>query len=307
MNRPPKLFFVLGVPKSGTTWLQHLLDSHPEIRCTGEGALYRYLEGLARAVVDYNKHLKRRYRLFETETLPPIGDDELNRAFRFLALQRLQAAVGADDVPPFLGNKDPDFGHIIGNLVRAFPRAAVIHIIRDGRDRAVSSWHHIRRDPPERRPKWFTDDFREMALLMAPIWARYIRTVRTNINGSQMRYHELRYEKLKEETVGVMQGIFSFLGADSERAKTEACVAAAAFSKLSGGRSPGEEDTSSFYRKGVAGDWRNYFDAKTSAAFCRATNGLMKELGYEEDPDAAVASPGQDDTPLARQSMTGVE
>ena len=107
MNGPPKLFFVLGVPKSGTTWLQHLLDSHPEVRCTGEGALYRYLEGLARAVVDYNKHLKRRHRLFETETLPPIGDAELNRAFRFLARPRhtgrRESRPGPSDPPVSAG------------------------------------------------------------------------------------------------------------------------------------------------------------------------------------------------------------
>jgi len=31
------IFFVLGVGKSGTTWLQRMLDQHPEILCKGEG------------------------------------------------------------------------------------------------------------------------------------------------------------------------------------------------------------------------------------------------------------------------------
>ena len=31
------LFFLVGVGKSGTTWLQKLLDGHPEISCNGEG------------------------------------------------------------------------------------------------------------------------------------------------------------------------------------------------------------------------------------------------------------------------------
>jgi hypothetical protein len=286
MNRPPKLFFVLGAPKSGTTWLQHLLDAHRDVRCIGEGALYRYLEGLARTVTDYNGHLKRRYRLFETQTLPMIDNDELNRAFRFLTLQRLRAALGSDDVPPFLGNKDPDFGHIIGNMVRAFPGAAFIHIVRDGRDRAVSSWHLMRRDPPERRPKWYSDNFVEMALNGAPVWAKYIRTVRANVAKSKVRYHELRYEDLKADSAGVMQALLSFLGTEGGRAAAEACVEAAAFAKLSGGRAPGEEDSASFYRKGVVGDWTNYFDADASAAFCRASGGLMAELGYSESAHA---------------------
>lgn len=286
MSRP-KLFFVLGAPKSGTTWLQHLLDAHPDIRCTGEGALYRYLEGLARTVDEYNKHLKRRHRLFETETLPPVGDAELNRTFRFVALQRLQAALGGAAPPPLLGNKDPDFGHIIGNMVRAFPGAGFVHIIRDGRDRAVSNWHMLRRGPADKRPEWYSDDVVDMAVRGAPAWTQYIRTVRAHAASSGVRYHEFRYEDLKGNPVGVMQRLLAFLGVDATPAAAQACVEAAGFAKLSGGRAPGQEDTASFYRKGVVGDWTNYFDADASVAFCRASDGLMAELGYDADADAA--------------------
>jgi hypothetical protein len=37
-----KLFFVGGAPRSGTTWLQSLLDSHPEISCRGEGLFMKH-------------------------------------------------------------------------------------------------------------------------------------------------------------------------------------------------------------------------------------------------------------------------
>src|SRR5215208_2377054 len=32
-----KFFFVCGPPKAGTTWVQHILDAHPGISCSGEG------------------------------------------------------------------------------------------------------------------------------------------------------------------------------------------------------------------------------------------------------------------------------
>ncbi len=38
-----QLFFVGGAPRSGTTWLQSLLDSHPEISCRGEGLFMKHL------------------------------------------------------------------------------------------------------------------------------------------------------------------------------------------------------------------------------------------------------------------------
>ncbi|MFP6691035.1 MAG: sulfotransferase, partial [Alphaproteobacteria bacterium] len=33
------LFFICGAIKSGTTWLQLMLDAHPDIACRGEGHL----------------------------------------------------------------------------------------------------------------------------------------------------------------------------------------------------------------------------------------------------------------------------
>ncbi len=38
-----QLFFVGGAPRSGTTWLQYLLDSHPEVCCRGEGLFMKHL------------------------------------------------------------------------------------------------------------------------------------------------------------------------------------------------------------------------------------------------------------------------
>jgi hypothetical protein len=48
-------FFVGGYPKSGTTWLQLLLNAHPEVSCIGEGHLPHHLEPLLRqALAQHN-------------------------------------------------------------------------------------------------------------------------------------------------------------------------------------------------------------------------------------------------------------
>jgi len=41
--RQKQLFFVGGSPKSGKTWLQFLLDSHPSVSCSGEGHFTTHL------------------------------------------------------------------------------------------------------------------------------------------------------------------------------------------------------------------------------------------------------------------------
>src|ERR1700722_16518864 len=40
--RRKQLFFIGGAAKSGTTWLQLLLDRHPAISCNGEGHFPTY-------------------------------------------------------------------------------------------------------------------------------------------------------------------------------------------------------------------------------------------------------------------------
>jgi hypothetical protein len=47
------------------------------------------------------------------------------------------------------------------------------------------------------------------------------------------------------------------------------------------GRRAGAEDTSSHYRKGVAGDWVNHFTPKVAAAFEERFDGLPQKLGYD--------------------------
>ena len=60
----------------------------------------------------------------------------------------------------------------------------------------------------------------------------------------------------------------------------EELIEAGAFETLSGGRSRGNEDTGSFYRKGIVGDWKNYFDEDCSRAFMENGGELLEELGY---------------------------
>jgi lipopolysaccharide transport system ATP-binding protein len=56
-----------------------------------------------------------------------------------------------------------------------------------------------------------------------------------------------------------------------------------AYSKYSGGRKPGEEDASSHYRKGVAGDWQNHFTPRVKDRFKQLCGDLLIRTGYEKD------------------------
>jgi hypothetical protein len=55
------------------------------------------------------------------------------------------------------------------------------------------------------------------------------------------------------------------------------------FEKKSGGRTQGVENKSSHYRKGVSGDWVNYFTDEHIAHFKEKYNDVLIQYGYESD------------------------
>jgi hypothetical protein len=55
------------------------------------------------------------------------------------------------------------------------------------------------------------------------------------------------------------------------------------FYRRTKGRHPGEEDVAHFRRKGVVGDWVNYFTDDENQEFCRKFGEIMDFFGYNEE------------------------
>jgi hypothetical protein len=70
------------------------------------------------------------------------------------------------------------------------------------------------------------------------------------------------------------------LGVEASQALLAGCLTQASFAKFSSGRSPGEENRLSFFRKGVVGDWRNHFSAEANAVFRERAGAWLDRLGY---------------------------
>lgn len=310
------VFFVVGYQKSGTTWLMRMLDAHPEILCKGEG---RFFDGGWR-----QKNLKRAdirrpasslyHALRDAEYLrlwiersvwsrdEPL-EEHLDNLMRmavdyFLEGERLKAGsrlVG--DKSPLL---TPETMKEIGGI---YPEAKVIHIIRDGRDAAVSAAHHAwnfgnaardhganakgkayRADPRRLREKGesiFSDG--HLQKLAADWNTRVSRAVEDGPVLLGENYTEVRYEDLLERPEEEMACLLRFLGADSGEKSVRHCVEAASFEKLAKGRERGEEDSTSFFRKGVSGDWKNVFTGEDRHIFNEEAGDLLVRLDYESD------------------------
>jgi hypothetical protein len=60
-----KIFFVVGMSKSGTTWLQNILNGHPSAICMGEGHFFNeFMPRLKKAINGYNELADWRNKVF---------------------------------------------------------------------------------------------------------------------------------------------------------------------------------------------------------------------------------------------------
>ncbi|NQW09994.1 MAG: sulfotransferase [Alphaproteobacteria bacterium] len=274
------VFFVGGLPRSGTTWVQQMLNAHPQVLCVGESHFFNDLmAGIGRAVLDYTS---RRASGVGTWAPSAVGPDRarmlpvVRTAFASLA----SANLGDHDVERLvvIGEKTPDNVYQLHRIWAVFPQAKFIHVIRDVRDACVSAYIRFRAKLPADmdRPTYIGFYARD--------WMSRITSAREQAEGQD--YLELRYEDLQLDTEAQMVRVFGFLGADVGSGVVADAVRVASFEALSGGRRRGEEDRQSHYRRGEVGGWRDELTVEEVALFEDIAGPMMRTLGYQTETAA---------------------
>jgi hypothetical protein len=72
----------------------------------------------------------------------------------------------------------------------------------------------------------------------------------------------------------------------------EQCVESSTFEKMSG-RPPGQEEPTAKARKGIVGDWRNYFTLIDGELFDAFAGEQLKKMGYEPDGEWIKSLPAK--------------
>ena len=280
-----QIFFVVGVMKSGNTWLQFLLDAHPEICCKGEGHYFDVLApAIYRAFQDYNNQSAKRIEAFKqsefVDDSPLYSIGQLNQILAMAIGLSFVQWVGDADVK-CIGDKTPVNITALTLLGTMFPAAKCVHIIRDGRDAAIATRIRDLQINREATLREF-ESFDACIENFAKNWVGRIKQARDFGATSPDRYFELRYEDLHRGPQPIVRGLFEFLGVDAGDDVVSECINAASFERLSGGRKRGQEKAGAHMRKGVVGDWRNHFDEAAQATFHKQAGDLLKELGYDD-------------------------
>jgi hypothetical protein len=186
-----RAIFIGGVPRSGTTLLRVMLDSHSRIHC---GTELRVLPGLADlwqlTSLSAQPLLSAHYR---------VDERRLRDVYADLSRGCLEPAWRASGKPR-AAEKTPWNLRVFAALGRLFPEARLIHVVRDGRDVVASRLERDRAEQP------MVSSHRQAAQRAAE-WVEGMEIAR-GLRGDDLlagRYLELRYEELVTNPVRILR------------------------------------------------------------------------------------------------------
>jgi len=283
--------FIVGSPRSGTTLLRLMLDAHPQLAIPPETGFVPELARLRGTGTDL------RAAFFARIT----RDQGLEGSWTDFALSAADLRAELDAIEPFdiaaglrafyrlyaarfgkprYGEKTPLYGRHLRLIAGLLPEARFIHLIRDGRDAAVSL-----------RRQWFSPG--RLIERQAWYWRRNIERTRRQAAGCA-HYLELRYEHLVTEPEAALRSVCGFLELDYDAAMLRHAETAAGRLNEHHGRIADDGRTllaSAARRQQQAhsarppdgskiGAWRQALRRDEQWRFRLIAGGLLDELGY---------------------------
>lgn len=272
--------FVVGCPRSGTTLLQRMLDNHPLLAVANDTHFIpRALDGFTDSVnPDLTPALVERVRSYHRFDRLGVSDEAINRAAMAAADYRgfvsgLYGEFARTKGKPLGGEKTPDYVRRLPLLHELFPSAKIIHIIRDGRDVALSllDWATEKKGPG-RLKLWSESPLGTSALW----WAWQVSSGRdAALHLGPDSYCEVLYESLVAEPQAELQRLASLLDLPYSDA----------MARFHEGKKRTDPKLSAkkAWLPATSGlrDWRRDFSADDLALFESLSGELLGDLGYE--------------------------
>ena len=214
-------FFIVGCPRSGTTLLSVLLDRNSRLCVPPETAFYD--EVAPRLTSDDDARLfdtLRRWRRLSELRIDPRA---VIRRLRGGAASSRRVLAAILDLyaearhKEHCGEKTPQHLQHVPTILREFPDARILCMLRDGRDVALSldamPWWAPHWPPVWAAPSWFK---RRRLLRAARIWRDCLRlTLRFSAKHSH-QFRVIRYEDLVARPAEVLASATQFIGASFE-------------------------------------------------------------------------------------------
>jgi hypothetical protein len=185
--------FIVGMPRSGTTLVEQILDSHPAIFGAGElNDLWRIVNGIGRWL-PAGSSLPTDVGKLDPAAWADLGGRFVRRLRRY----DREASRIVDKLP---------FNYTLAGIIRLMlPNARIIHCVRDPRDTCLSCYM-----TSFQNDRGFTCDLADLGATYRLYW-QLMDHWRTVLPGG---FHEIRYEQLVEDTEAQTRSLIDYLGVD---------------------------------------------------------------------------------------------
>jgi len=275
------ILWLASYPKSGNTWMRILLSNY-----LGDSAQPADINALDGAAISSSRDLFDGSVGVRSASLP----DE--------TVERLRPEVyrhAARSVTTTIRIKAHDAYHHVPGGQPLFPAdvsRGALYLVRDPRDVAVSSSHHAGRSV-EAAVARLNDPAGALAAKHRGVqlpqrmgtWSEHLTSW---VDQTDLPVHVVRYEDLLADTAGEFAAVLRFAGYEPDADRLRHAVDASSMSNLQAQeeaasfRERPRRNTGRFFRRGVAGGWRDELAPELVRLVEDAHRDVMLRFGYLE-------------------------
>jgi hypothetical protein len=267
--------FIFGSARSGTSLLSRIIGNHPNIAVPFESHLYNTFYPWLKYYGDLGKRTNAKRLINDilctdvlqswdhTPSLERISNNIERYDFHGI-VDALISAWAKDYGKIRWGEKTPWHAFYWREIINGFPKAKIIHIVRDGRDSSIS-WKKARFGPKH-------------YYHLATRWVRYldiIDDVKKEIDKHS--FTEIRYEDLLNHTEKVIQDVCSFLNEEFDSGMLEFYTDQQSY--------PTDIQNDQNLRKPIlktnTGKWRKEMNQRDLRIFETVAGEYLDKYGYE--------------------------
>lgn len=279
--------FVVGCPRSGTTWMQLLLNTSRQVATAPETHIFSF----------YLDHFKRHW--IHEKTGPAarqqggaglsrlLSEDEFRELCRSTALRVLDKIASTRPGAPIVVEKSPQHAHIAKWIGEVIPEARFIHVIRDPRDTVASIVRAAR--------TWGAGWAPRNPIDAAFMWRDHVEGARA-VGDNRERYVEVRYESLRADTENVFASVLDWLGIPEDEIFVKDAVAACNLNRIMDKDdeqdlpTPGRLSPPGFFGPGTVGAYTKDLSAGAVRSVETICSTLMDAYGYERVTTGSTSS-----------------
>lgn len=259
-----------GAPKSGTTWVERTINSHPDIFITGENSLFSWPPAEA-----FNRFIKESPRKYFQSFFPENGFSSLHADLFSQSYSNsifnLYAFIFGSDL---VGDKTPSYSRYLSDEPNLLDNYCYIHCIRNPLDVAISRAYHEANlfvdslnidEAPSAQGSFKALKSGEITVSEFFTLTGFLENYISSwvVDNQVLRLHPekvfltIKYEDLANNFEMEVLKVFHALGRHCPISLIAEIKKKNSFEAYTDGRKPGEQDNQSFFRKGIVGDFVN--------------------------------------------------